>query len=245
MIKILKIVLFQLSVLAAVTSGNSRPAFAQTPADEKIDVSDLEKRYWTAKDSDFAVVQNRLFSKEGRVALSLEYGSLINDAWSESPTLGVSANYYLSERWGVEVAYTTTDSKDNQAIQNLRTQNGFPDHNKPKTYTGVGLNWVPFYAKMAFLSSRILYFDMSITPGLGVVSFEQQIEGRNQVKQTPAVSLDLTQHLYLTQWLALRLDLKNRWYQDEIVKYRNPAGGAVKTNTTQNSLLMVGLTLFY
>jgi uncharacterized lipoprotein NlpE involved in copper resistance len=38
--------------------------------DDKVDVKDLEERYWTAKDTEFKVVQNRLYTKEKKFSLT-------------------------------------------------------------------------------------------------------------------------------------------------------------------------------
>src|SRR5690606_33495917 len=126
-------------------------------------------------------------------ALSLQYGFLINDQWSDGPTMSGSLAYYFSERFGVEAHYQKTESVDNKALKNLIAQAGTANHGKIMGYQGMSLNWVPFYAKMSFLNSRIMYFDMSISPGAGVTTYEQQRESGKLSKTAPTVSLDVTQ----------------------------------------------------
>lgn len=240
---------FALLILAAM------PAFAQKPAapapaaqngqSDKMDVSDLEKKYWAAKDTDFNVVQNRTFSKTNKLALTLDYGMYVSEPWSKGPTYGVDLGYFFSERYGVELQYSKTDSSDNDATQSLKqNQGGAPNHDKMKGYYGVGFNWVPFYAKMSFLNSSILYFDMSITPGVGVMQYQEQLVDGNVDKTAPAVSLAITQHFFLAKWVALRLDYKNFWYNQDVVTYQ------VQNRTTTNqlhneSLLLGGFTFYY
>jgi outer membrane beta-barrel protein len=230
----------------------SAQAAAPAAKDEKLDVSDLEKKYWAAKDSDFNVVQNRLFSKAGRFSLTGNYGSMINDPWSDGPTMGASLAYYFNERWGVELAYTKTDTKDNKAADRLKSQGGYPNNNKMKDFYGVQANWVPFYAKMSFLNSSIIYFDMGVSLGAGVTSFEQQREEGGSMKSAPTVSLDLSQQFYLNKWLALRLDYKNRFYNEEVLWFkRTSIPGGVNgnrvdsTDLNHTSILMMGVTLYY
>jgi hypothetical protein len=43
--------------------------------DKKVDISDLENRYWTAKDTEFSVVQNRLYTKAKRFSVTLQGGT--------------------------------------------------------------------------------------------------------------------------------------------------------------------------
>ncbi|RYZ75581.1 MAG: outer membrane beta-barrel domain-containing protein [Proteobacteria bacterium] len=252
------------SVTTAGVSAQAQPKARPTPAaapapsatqGDKLDVTDLENKYWSAKDTDFNVVQNRLFSKAGRLALSLNYGMYVNEPWSEGATAGASLNYFFSERYGVELAYTNTDSRDTQATANLKTQQGgAPNHNKMKDFYGVAFNWVPFYAKVSVLNSKIIYFDMSFSPGVGMLTYEQQMVNGlagsevngNSRKSTPAFTFDVTQHYFLNKWLALRVDYKNRWYREEITEFRAPSSGRTVIKDLNNTgLLMFGATLYW
>lgn len=238
--------------------GARNPAQAQQPApqqnsqaeSEKLDVSDIERKYWAAKDSDFTVVQNRLFSKANRWALSLGYGMLINESWADGPTYSAKLNRYFSERYGAELSFSSTDSADNKATERLSTQGGKPNHGQIKNFYGVAFNWIPFYAKMSLLDYKILYFDMSISPGVGIMQYEQQREEGGTMKTAPALTLDVTQHFFLNKWVALRFDYKNRWFQEEVVWYKQSSVPAGQSRTVGDdlhhvSMLMFGLTLYY
>src|SRR3954454_2812075 len=50
---------------------------------DKVDVTELEKKYWAPKDTDFSVVQNRTYSKQGKFAISALYGLHIDDDFSK------------------------------------------------------------------------------------------------------------------------------------------------------------------
>lgn len=228
---------------AAAATATSVPAL-QGQGD-KMDVSDLEKKYWSAKDTDFNVVQNRLFTKAGRLGLTLNYGMYVSEPWSRGGTYGASLNYFFSERSGIELAFSKTNSQDNDATSNLKAQSGSPNHTKLKGYYGVGFNWVPFYAKMSVLNSSIVYFDMSITPGVGMLQYEQQKEEGNILQNTPAVSLAITQHYFLTKWVALRLDYKNFWYNEDMIAYRINSRNLNTSGLKNDSLLMGGFTFYY
>jgi outer membrane beta-barrel protein len=234
-----------LTFLAAERANAQAPqAGPATGASDKVDVSDLEKKYWASKDTDFSVVQNRLYSKAGRFALTAQYGFLINDQWSDGPTFSGSLGYYFSERLGVEGHLQVTNSVDNKALSNLKSQAGTANHGKIKGYQGLSLNWVPFYAKMSILNSSIMYFDMAISPGVGVTAYDQQREDGNISKTAPTVALDVTQSFFFSKYAAFRVDYKNRWFQEEVVRFRTPSS-SVNTETAQTSLLTFGFTLYY
>jgi hypothetical protein len=54
----------------------------------------------------------------------------------------------------------------------------------------------------------------------------------------------VTQHFFLNNWLALRFELKNRWYQQDVVSYRQPGRTSV-SEMNNTSLLMFGVTLYH
>jgi outer membrane beta-barrel protein len=237
----------------AEAQGRSSPALAsaesnQTKDSDKLDVTDLEKKYWSSKDTDFSVVQNRLFSKEGRFALTANYGGFVNDAWSEGPSMGVGLNYFLSERYGLELSFLRSNSQDSKATESLKTnQDGAPNHGKIKSFYGAAFSWVPFYAKMSVMDATIVYFDMAVSFGAGVTEYEQQLEEGPSLKSAPSVTLDISQHFFLNKWFALRFDYKNRWFQEEVTQYRSPVVGqrTTVTETNQTSFLMFGATVYF
>jgi hypothetical protein len=165
----------------AVAPAASSPT-APAAKNDKVDISDLENKYWAPKDTDFSVVQNRTYTKDGRIFLTGHYGQMVNDQYSEGTLTGGSLNYFFSERYGIQATYLAGDLKNSQGTNDLI--NGFgsgvtPNHGKLSSYYGVGFSWVPFYAKMSFLGKKIIYFDMAITPTLGMTQYDQQIEGGN------------------------------------------------------------------
>lgn len=213
--------------------------------DEKIDVSDLEKKYWAQKDTDFSVVQNRLYTKEKRLALNLQYGFLINDTWSEGPTVAGSLSYYFSERYGIEAQFQKTSSYDNQATSSLKSnQSGTPNHGTIQSYQGLSFNFVPFYAKMSIFNQKIAYFDMAFSPGVGVTTYEQQKDSGNSQKTAPTFSIDITQTFFFSDHWAFRADYRNRWFQEEIVHFRSP-NTSVSNQTSQTSVLTFGFSYFF
>ena len=228
----------------AETKPVAAPA-GDAAAEGKLDVSDLEKKYWAAKDTDFSVVQNRAYSKAGRFAATLQYGSYINDPYSDVNQYRFAANYYFSERYGVEVSYAMLDSVNSKSTNGYINSNGgvFPNHNKDKQYYGAAFNWIPIYAKMSLLNSRIVYFDMAFSPGVGMTTYEQQVMGSNPTASAATLSFDVTQHFFLSNWFALRLDYQNRWYNEDIKDYRHGAG--MGSDVNHEGILSIGTQFFF
>ncbi len=227
--------------------GSQASSPSGQPSSDKLDVSGLENKYWAAKDTDFNVVQNRLYSKANRWALTGSVGTLVNDPWTTGNAYNIDLAYYFNERWGVQLSYDATNSQDNQAVQRLGGQLGYPDHNQIQNFYGAQVNWVPFYAKMSILSWKIIYFDLSFGLGAGMQTYAQQKIDGSTSQSTPAVTFDVMQSFFLSKYFAIRVDLSNRWYSETTVKYNlysgsHPSNGNDTNNAT---FLLLGLTFFY
>lgn len=249
-------------LIALVSVGLSTPALAQdkkksaVPAQQqaekdsdKVDISDLEKKYWAPKDTDFSVVQNRTYSKEGKFFINLQSGPIVNDTYSEGYVSGGSLNYFFSERYGIQANYHVADLKTNKEINNLAVNYGsgvLPDHGRFTSHYGIGFNFVPFYAKMSFLGKKILYFDMAITPHVGMTTYDQMIVDGNRSKSSFTYGIDFTQYFFIAKNIAIRADLKNQWFTEEVVGYANVnKGKKLRDETTQTTLFLLGVTFYF
>lgn len=230
---------------AKAKAGKAAPKAKKT---DKVDISDLEQKYWAPKDTDFSVVQNRTYSKGGKYSFSAMMGPNINDPFNGGYNYGFKGNYYFSERYGLELTYIDSDLKDSDATKAFKKFAGGsvrPDFNREDTYIGLGFNWVPFYAKVSLLGKKIIYFDMQITPHVGMSTYEQQSDASNNrnIESGFSYGIDITQYFFLHQNFALRFDLHNRWYDHEVLAYQ---GGAVQRSEQQHtSQFLFGLTYFH
>jgi len=220
---------------------------ASKPADlnKKVDITDLEQKYWVPKDTEFRVVQNRTYTKENRFAVTLSGGPLINDQYSKAFIYALTGNYYFSERLGAELTFMDYDTKNNIMTETFIGQYATaPEHNKESTYIGAGVNWVPIYAKLALLEKQIIYFDMSFSAGLGVTTYDQQLTNMPMTKsQAPTLALDVAQHFFLDKHFALRFELRNHFLKWDI---KDSKTGVVDHSTTTNSnVILFGLTYYH
>lgn len=220
---------------------------------DKVDLKQLEEKYWAAKDDDLGVVQNRAFTKEKRFFGSLTTGPLINDEWVVGNINSVSLGYFFNEQWGVEIAQQSGSLKKNDGVDEIARRNGLqPDHNIFVGATTLYGMWVPFYGKMSLLDRKIIYFDMQFALGLGQVSYENQLdvtERANERQATMGLSLDVTQHYFFTEHFAVRVDLKNRWSTQKLKRWRVGADGEstrdLSDKKQQDTTFQIGLTYFH
>lgn len=243
----------------------SGTAFAQNttaPKDDrgsdKLDLKKLEDKYWSAKDTDFNVVQNRTYTKANKPFVSLSYGPLVNDAYSYGRMTNVSAGYYFSERLGIEASYETGSLKDSDSTDAFINRNNFaPDYNTFKNYTSLNFIVVPFYAKMSFFDRKIMYFDMQFAFGVGQMNYSiQKVTGivpntvkAPEAKSTLGYNLDIAQQFFFHENFAIRFDIKNKWSKQE--KHRYYIGTDAETTRKlsdymqQDTTMLLGLTVFF
>lgn len=213
---------------------------------QEADVSQIEGQYWIAKDSDFKVVQNRLYKKEKRFALSATYGPLINDQFSDAKALNLNGSYFFSERWGVEVSHLSLNPEDNSMTREFIDRFAVvPNHNKLRKYIGASVSWVPIYAKASLLEKRILHYDLSLSAGLGMLTYERQYTDKGDESVTaPALSLDVTQQFFITNHWAIRVVYMIKIFKEEVRDSRSPFE-VRSEDRVQTNFLNFGLTYFF
>lgn len=237
--------------LTPAKAGDAAKAATPQADSDKVDISDLEEKYWAPKDVDFSVVQNRTYAKAGRYSFSPMVGPLVNDTFNEGLNTSLKLNYYFDERTGVELSYTSTDAKDSETTKKFKDQLSGgavqPDFNRDDSLISLGYNFVPIYAKMSLLGRRILYFDMQVTPWIGFANYEQVAlpsTGKNGNKESSfAYGLDITQYFFVHKHFALRFDLHNRWYKHDILGYQS--GNVVRSETANTTMFLLGFTYFH
>lgn len=239
-----------LALIASVTLGLSTPINAnaqdQKKKDsDKVDISDLENKYWAPKDTDFSVVQNRTYSKAKRVFLSAHYGPVINDQFNDGNAMSASINYFFDERYGLQLDYLKTEMSFNDATKALEEYGGgvTPNFNQIQGGYYLGFNWVPFYAKMSVLGKKITYFDMAFTPLIGMTEFEQQNRTANRTDSSLTYGFNVTQFFFLSNHLAIRADLKSLWYTEEVISWQT--GAKVQDKSSQKTIFTMGLTYYF
>lgn len=249
-------------IVAAIATVIAISAQAQTKSEDrgsdKLDLKKLEDKYWSAKDTDFNVVQNRTYTKANKVFVSLGYGPLVNDAYSYGRMTNFAGGYYFSERWGLEIAHETGSIRNSDSTDAFIYDNQFaPNYNTFKSYTSLNAIIVPFYAKMSFWDRKIMYFDMQFALGVGQMKYNIQKQTGLVPNTTLApeeassigYNLDITQQLFFHENFAVRFDIKNKWSSQRRERYyisnEPEANRPLGKFNQQDTSVLLGLTIFY
>ncbi len=231
------------------------PALAQSTKNaspQKVDVRNLEKRYWAPKDKKFKVIQNRTYTKTRKLSFSLIPALMLNEEYSEGFGLSTALGYYFNDRYGFELEYQEIFLNDNKLVEEIRNigerSGAWANHGKSISYYGLTARWIPFYAKMSFLGSRIVYFDLSLGLSVGTIEYEQQLrtDTAEPVKKALALGFDISQSFYMSKKLLLRADYKHRFYSQEIIEGgRANTGQFIRDRQEDTISLNLGLTYLF
>ena len=249
-----------LTIILAASSALAQQADTKASdqrGSDKLDIKKLEQKYWAAKDDDFSVVQNRRYVKASRFFGTLEGGIPLNDPYSTGTIFSGSFGYFFNERWGLEANYNNANLSANDSSKQFTAQyKAVPDHNIFKSSYFFSGTWVPFYAKMSALDKAIIYFDMGLTLGAGMVNYEIAQNTGNKAKSSPGIKLGIFQQIFFSEHFAVRVDLNNTWANEDQARYYTPGsnlpngGGTAGANTLGSKVfndtsLMVGITYWH
>jgi outer membrane beta-barrel protein len=236
--------------------AQTTPPAAAGRGSDKLDIKKLETKYWSAKDDDFAVVQNRRYTKSDRFFLSVSGGVPFNDPFNSGNIASANVGYFFNERWGLDLEYKTGSLKDNDATSLFISRYGvYPDHNVFQNSQILSVTLVPFYAKMSFMDTSIIYFDMGFSLGAGTLSYTIKKSEGDETKSAPVAKLGFFQQVFFTEHFALRAELSNTWSNQARYKYYSnlPAsiGGGVVTDRdlgskmNNDTSMMLGVTYWF
>ncbi len=218
---------------------------APIPSDgEELGTGDVESDlnlYWGGQ-RDVAVVQKRLFTKDGKAEVSLFSGIIPNDPFLTYIPIGGRFNYYFLESISLEVAGSYTgspvqiDSELTEFLKNNANIQAEVDLLDIQVWrVGGSVVWSPFYGKLALLQRKLSHFDINLAAGFGVVQTDSPNEERtateSQFKPEGIIGAGL--RAFLTEAFTLRLDFRQFIFQK--------VGGGVATP----SEITLGVSFFF
>lgn len=230
-------------VLAQSTSGDK----TTTRESDKLDVKKLEQKYWAAKDDDFTVVQNRRYTKANRFYLSAMAGIPFNDPFATGTLASAQVGYFFNERLGVDLNYTKGNLKDNDAVDQFINRYGVtPDRNIFSGSQMLSVTYVPLYAKMSFLDTSIIYFDMGFSVGVGTTDYVIKKEEGDENKNAFSYQWSVNQQIFFSEHFAIRIDLINKYTSEQRFKFKtNSPERDQGTKMYNDSSLLLGLTYWH
>jgi outer membrane beta-barrel protein len=187
-------------------------------AGELLEVEKVKEKYWAqGQDSKMGVVQNRVYTKEGKFVLGALGGTTIADPFLSIKQYGGVLGYHFNEFIGVEALGWKNVVGKSSALKTAEQQGKDQNTVDPRWFMGAeGLGSI-MYGKLSLLGARIIYYDMHLAAGLGVTGFEHYRPNKSALTDMSITYLwGVGQRFYITNALSLRLDYRNQIYKETI-----------------------------
>ena len=212
-------------------------ASAAKPAagEEEIDVSDLAEEYWRPQKDELEVVQNKRFTKQGRLEAGALYSFFQTHQYSDSTAYGLNLAYHFQERWAFEASHMRITNSESDFLVSVKRQFGFtPDFNNEKSQSMGFVTWAPIYGKFAFLGTKISHFDIFVSGGAGVTE---------TVRQNFSYTYAFGNRLYVWKNMSIRVEFRVVSYRDKVnqtqgsAAIKNGGPGFLNDDITRRNLV--------
>jgi outer membrane beta-barrel protein len=172
----------------------------------------------TSTKKQVAVLQNRYFLKAWRPEIGFLYGTVTNEAYTDTKTRGLRLGVFLNEWVGLETQWiktTVADSADRKALKQ-KTYRDKTDPNKLVTADAEvnAINGMsdyviiaaPLYGKVNILDLALVYVDIYGSLGISRVDTEQGMK--------TALAIGAGQRFYFAERWSARIDFRDRTYTE-------------------------------
>lgn len=224
------------------TGPNVPGADDTTNKAERVNVESIKQKYWArGEESELGVVQNRLYSKEHKIEVSLLGGVVATDAFLSVQNLGASLGYHFSEYLSLHVIawkdYVGQSSEFTAFQNNIQAQKGIPavpDTNYPQAYYGGEGEWSLLYGKLSVLGKAIIYYDFHLLGGVGVMN----TESGNDLTE----SLGLGQQFFLSKMISVRIDYRLMHYNEQLLNKESSTYTLGDTRANWTNAITLGVS---
>ncbi len=193
--------------------------FAWMPSASAIDLKPDEIR-GKGQQSPVTILQNRYFTKALRPELGLSFGTITNEAYTDTSLFGVRGAMFLNEWVGVELQSMkakVSDSDDRKALRRIsyikdpygaepKITRVDPEVNAINRFLDISAIFAPFYGKLNLADFLIVYSDVYFTAGLSKISTDQG--------DLNALTYGAGQRFYWAKSLSMRIDFRARSYTE-------------------------------
>lgn len=207
---------------------------------EHVDVQKVKERYWTkGEESELRVVQNRTYSKDRKIGLGFFYAFISSDPFLSIKGAGATIGYHFHEFLGFNIIGWKNFVSPSSALNTLRSQLGVTaNNNHPDYFLGGEVSFSPVYGKLSVLGQSIVYYDLHLLAGGGVMKTESGTY--------PAPLVGIGQQIYLSKNITLSMDYRLLYYKETLVQKADPSkmGTTAGKRDNYSNCVYVGLTFF-
>ncbi len=198
-------------------------------------------------------VSGQLYRKTGRIELTPTFNMSLNDAFFSKYFGGLKATYHFGEQLaaGLHATGGLTTKTSSAVVCSPTTGCANADAamlrqvpGRIRYIVGAEVAWSPVYGKLNVLAEQVAHFDLSIFAGPDLVAYDEVLSKVASETQTPGVKSSVGGHVglgmrvFLTEWMAARLEFKDYIYAVNV-----PNGG-IGTDVQNQLFTELGLSFF-
>jgi outer membrane beta-barrel protein len=217
------------------------PATTEVKTDE-VEATPVPAASAAAAEGKRAEIQDRIKAvprkavlKKGRVELAAFASFSLNDPYWQHFAFSGSAVFYPHDAFGFGVgadwlyAHARTSNLDvvRQSLISVP-----PVFEKPRLFAHADLYWVPIYGKLSLFNAAIVHFDLYGTAGIGMASAFGE-------RSPVAVNAGLGQRLFVADWLALRIEVRDFMFNDTL-----DVNGLPRSDVQNYVMVQLGASFF-
>lgn len=203
-------------------------------------------------------VSANLYRKAGRFEASLSGNLSINDAFYSKYFGGLKLGYHFTEAISAHALVAGGLTTKAGSAQVCPTNGGchsadrlqmFQVPGKIKMMGGVEGAWAPIYGKLNVFSG-VAHFDLGVMGGVDYITYQKVLSqaqaesttGTPPSASTLGVHLGLGARVFLTEWIAARLEFRDYIYRVSIPNWREGAGA--KRDLQNQMFAEIGVSFF-
>ena len=225
----------------AEDSKKTSSAPGQGTDGEQVNLDSIKEKYWERGDeTELGVVQNRTYSKKGKVELGFTGGVLFSDPFLDIKLAGITLGYHLSEYIAIQAVGMKYLVNPSTALQTFQQSLGATTNtNNPNFYAGGEVNASLFYGKLSVLGKSIIYYDLMAIGGAGVTN----TESGNYLTPT----LGVGQRFYLSKFASVRLDYRLMYYRETLLEKQiiTRIGQSVGQRDNWSNVITLGVSFMF
>jgi outer membrane beta-barrel protein len=155
----------------------------------------------------------RDFIKAARHELTVQGGYYVSDLLDGTFVVGAAYTYHLTEDVGIEASFGYSQVRSSVAAQLERDRGVTVLPKEDRVLLAfTDLVWSPVHGKMRVFADSILHFDIYGAAGVGLID--------NATSFGAAGQLGIGSKIFLSKSWAIRLDVRDHLYQQQILAVR-------------------------
>lgn len=198
-------------------------------------------------------VSGQLYRKTGRLELTPTFNMSLNDAFFAKYFGGLKATYHFGEQLSAGLHATTGITSTTSSAVRCSPTTGCANADSTmlrqvpgriRYIVGAEAAWSPVYGKLNVFAEQVAHIDLSIFAGPDLVAYDEVLGKEAAGTQTPGVKSSIGGHVglgmrvFVTEWIAARLELKDYVYAVNV-----PNGG-IGTDVQNQLFAELGVSFF-